>query len=82
MTFFIRATTDLLRRGLKNKSYPSKSSFKWSSVDQGLLPSAFTWNVYRIVKLTFDAAKIGINSESSKFWSDFFHLEANFFGVT
>ena len=25
------------------------------------------------------AAKIGINSESSKFWSDYFHLEENFF---
>ena len=54
-------------------------ALKWSRVDKGLLLSAFTWNVYRIVKLTFDVAKIGINSESSKFWSDYFHLEANFF---
>ena len=55
------------------------SNSRFYSEFKGLLLSAFTWNVYRIVKLTFDAAKIGINSESSKFWSDYFHLEANFF---
>ena len=41
-------------------------SFKWSSVDQGLLPSAFTWNVYRIVKYAFDGANIRSISENCK----------------
>ena len=50
---------------MKNKSYP-KGSFKWSSVGSGLLPSAFIWNVYRIVKHTFDVAKIGKSEQTTK----------------
>ena len=47
----------------KIKSYLSSSSFKWSSVDKVLLPRG---KLTRIVKLSFDAAKIRIIPIPSK----------------
>ena len=52
---------------MKNKSHP-KVTFKWSSVDQGLLPSAFEECLPDSQKRTFDAAKIRRIFERYKFF--------------
>ena len=59
---------------MKNKSHP-KVTFKWSSVDQVLLPRG---NLPDSQNIHFDVAKIRTISEISKFSGIFFYLIARF----